>query len=393
MHKPQIHSGLYSLREAFRQNGFDIKLVGGCVRDFLLGIESHDIDLCTDANPDEQGSIYRHYGFRHIDTGLQHGTYTVVKDNVTYEITSLRTETDCDGRHATVSYTRDWLLDLSRRDLTFNAMLMDFEGNLTDPYDGHTDLKNRVVRFVGNADERMVEDYLRILRWYRFHARMGKGHFDISDVLTTEAVMRNMHGLAQISRERVWSEFRRILADPHGLTAILEIIRIGVYQYIDLPVPMYNNAISFNKLEMARKYTADPVSLMAAYLNSPEAVRDMARKWRWSTDDLQQAVEVVTFMNAVHEDVLTDAKRQVALHNVKSFWVAEALRVMGHAEYAHHLMTWNVPVFPVTGQDLLNNGMKAGPEMGNLMKNLRKRWADLDYSLTSNDLLTLANLA
>jgi tRNA nucleotidyltransferase/poly(A) polymerase len=124
---------LVRLRDTFQKSGFDIRLVGGCVRDMLMGIEPKDIDLCTDATPEEQIALYRAAGVRFAETGLQHGTITVILPEGVYEITSLRTETDHDGRHATVSYTRDWNEDLGRRDLTINAMAMTFEGQLSGP--------------------------------------------------------------------------------------------------------------------------------------------------------------------------------------------------------------------------------------------------------------------
>ena len=183
-----ITEELKTLRAAFQACGFDIRLVGGAVRDIVAGEDPKDLDFCTDANPTEQLEIYTANGYKYVETGLQHGTITVVIDHVGYEITSLRTETDHEGRHATVAYTRDWMDDLSRRDFTFNAMAMTFDGVLIDPFGGQEDLRNQIVRFVGNANDRVKEDYLRILRWFRFQARFSKqGKIDPALVANTDA--------------------------------------------------------------------------------------------------------------------------------------------------------------------------------------------------------------
>jgi len=168
-----LNPALWCLRDAFRAQGFDLKLVGGCVRDLMLGLTPKDVDLHTDATPDECVLIYQAEGVRFEETGLSHGTISVIFDHVAYEITSLRTDTETDGRHAVVSYTRDWHTDLRRRDFRFNAMSMSFEGDILDPFGGQADLEAGVVRFVGDAETRIKEDYLRILRWFRFRGRFG----------------------------------------------------------------------------------------------------------------------------------------------------------------------------------------------------------------------------
>ena len=386
---------LFDLRMLFRNNGFDIKLCGGCVRDWLLLHDNHDIDLCTDATPEEQVLIYQANGVQHIDTGLKHGTWTVVLDNQTFEITSLRTETDCDGRYATVSYTRDWELDLSRRDLTINAMLMSFEGEITDPFNGQQDLQNNVIRFVGNPDERMREDYLRILRWFRFHARFGKGQYSIEDVYTTLAIKRNVKGLLHISRERVWSEFRRILVEPFGLQEIVNMLTLDVAKYIDLPTPflakrsdvigvgLADTSISFRRLEVAHRYTKDPVTLMAAYLGSSILIEEIANKWHWSAQDRDQAMKIANY-NTIN---LEFAKYQVAVFAVPVYWMAELLRSKAMVQEATELENWTIPQFPVTGHDLLARGIAPGPNLGQLLLKLKKCWAESNYTLTLNDLL------
>ena len=167
LEKPSfVKPELLRLEKMFADAGFELVFVGGCVRDALLGKEPKDVDLATSATPEEQISLYNQNGIRFIETGLQHGTVTAVLDGEPYEITTYRIDKETDGRHAKVDYTRDLVEDLSRRDLTFNAIAMRFDGTLVDPFDGMADLHNGRVRFVGNAQQRIEEDYLRILRFF-----------------------------------------------------------------------------------------------------------------------------------------------------------------------------------------------------------------------------------
>jgi tRNA nucleotidyltransferase/poly(A) polymerase len=154
-----LSDDLKNLRKIFVQNSFDIRLVGGAVRDLLSNVNPTDIDLCTDANPIQQIELYQNNHIQYIETGLSHGTITVVPNHIPYEITSLRTDADCNGRHATVSYTKDWVGDQNRRDFTINSMMLSFDGELFDMFNGKKDLANGVVKFVGNPDDRIKEDY------------------------------------------------------------------------------------------------------------------------------------------------------------------------------------------------------------------------------------------
>ena len=381
---------MFKLRTIFNKNGFDIRICGGFVRDWILHkyeIEPHDIDLCTDATPDEQRQIYEKNDIRHIDTGLKHGTWTIVMDQ-TYEITSLRTDTDCDGRHAKVKYTRDWILDLGRRDLTFNSMLMDLDGEILDPFNGISDLLNGIVRFVGEPNERIREDYLRILRWFRFHARIGKGVFHTEDTVTCLAIVQNMHGLQKISRERVWSEFKRIISDPNGLVEIAQMLAYGIASFIDLPTPE-TNMVSFYRLQIAHKYTKNSISLMAAYLGSRDNVILLANAWKWSNDERDLAFSIVFFIENNVISPLDEAKRRIVLGISDKHAMIETMHVLGLLKEAIEIKNWNAPVFPIRGADLLNLNMKTGPNIGEKLSLLKAYWIKSNYAFTKNDLINI----
>ena len=184
-----ITENMKIVERAFANEGFEIRIVGGAVRDFLMGKEPKDIDTIASKN-----------GMRLIETGIDHGTVTFVIGDDQFEITTLRIDTETDGRHAKVEFTRSFELDAARRDLTINAMSMDFAGNIFDYFGGQADIESNVVRFVGDADARMKEDFLRILRFFRFMARFNAS----GDFETMMAVEANAEGLKTISKERVW---------------------------------------------------------------------------------------------------------------------------------------------------------------------------------------------
>lgn len=383
---------LQSLRDAFVARGFDLRLVGGVVRDLMRGVSPKDIDLCTDANPDEQIEIYEANGFSFHETGLKHGTVTVMlnggpdADGVTrfqtaYEITSLRTESDHDGRHAVVAYTRDWMEDLGRRDLTFNAMAMTFDGALIDPFNGADDLSNNVVRFVGDADARITEDYLRILRWFRFHARVANnGHMDQQ---TMDAVRRQARGLAGISRERVWMEMSKIVVGNVGAEMVKNMFDAGIHQFIDLPSGnpwAIENAVKFGK-------TKNPVTAIVAMLNGDVgAVTKLAADWKWSAEERDFGIWLATAFKANTGDY----RFMISHDEVPVAWAAELARCVGTNAFAEQLLADTHPVFPVKGQDLLDAGMKPGREVGQVLKLLRKAWAVNDYTMTKEELVAVA---
>ena len=364
---------LWDLRDQFRASGFDLKLVGGCVRDLLLGIEPKDVDLHTDATPDECVQIYEKAGVRYELTGMQHGTITVIFDHVGYEITSLRTDVETDGRHATVAYTRDWLVDLERRDFTMNAMSMSFEGDILDPFGGEQDLRDGVVRFVGDADKRIQEDYLRILRWFRFRGRFEKGGHLTLDMT---AVIRNARGLTFISRERVWSEVSKILAGERGPELMWEIHGCGVSHFLNLP-----HLDSIRDAQEVHKVTRNPVTLMVRLYG--EEAQLVLRKWKASNDEIKLAKDLDWALGWPAGPFYCMAMKNWSRENALEL---AAMLEMGPFERAV-LESWEVPVFPVGGDDLIALGMKPGPKFSHVLNTLKCTWADHDYSLTKDQLL------
>jgi len=366
---------LIMLRNAFRKQGFDIRFVGGCVRDTLLGKNPHDVDLHTDATPEEATAIYQNMDLRWIPTGIDHGTVTVVLANQTYEITSLRRDVSTDGRRAAVEYTRDWRADAERRDFTINSMSMSLDGELYDPFDGLRDLRSGVVRFVGNPAERIREDYLRILRLYRFTGRFGKE----VDADARRAVCQNRTGLDSISVERVWSEMRRIISGPHGPSMVNEL-----YENLWGVKVLGQKWPDFEDLHDAHSRTQDPVSLMAVgwKLYAPHLLIE----WKASRDEIDQCRYLASMIKGSARD--SDPYREMAVYNVSREWALElaAIQNLNALERAM-LAYWQVPECPVNGDDLIALGVKPGKDLGNMLKQARDYWADNNFRPLKQDLL------
>ena len=216
---------LLQLESLFRSQGYGFRLVGGVVRDLLLGLPPKDVDIATECTPDNMIKLFEAHGMRYIPTGLDHGTITVHINSTDYEITTLRVDRVTDGRHAVVDFTTDWKTDALRRDLTINAMSLELDGTLYDYFQGQKHLAEKRIVFVGDAKTRIEEDYLRILRYFRFYGRIVPEE-DQHDPATLNVIRETAGGLRNVSVERVWLEVRKILTGnlaPHLIALIYEL--------------------------------------------------------------------------------------------------------------------------------------------------------------------------
>lgn len=207
--------------------GHQAFVVGGCVRNALLGVAVTDVDIATDARPERVMELAQAAGVRAVPTGLAHGTITLVVDGHGFEVTTFRRDVHTHGRHATVAFASDVAQDAARRDFTMNALYADARGHVTDPLGGMADLRARRVRFVGNARARIHEDYLRILRFFRFHAQYGDPAQGL-DADALDACARGAHGMGQLSAERIGAEMRKLLGAPDPAPAIAAMAHCGV---------------------------------------------------------------------------------------------------------------------------------------------------------------------
>jgi poly(A) polymerase len=342
------------------------RLVGGCVRDAVIGRAISDIDLATPDAPETVMAALVAAGLKAVPTGLAHGTVTAVAAHRGFEVTTLRRDVATDGRHAVVAFTDDWVADAARRDFTINAMSMTALGEVFDHFGGLDDLAEGRVRFVGDAATRIAEDYLRVLRFFRFHARYGRG---APDAVALAAIRAGVAGLARLSAERVWSELKRILSgpDPAGMVALMR--DAGVLPAV---LPEAGDGQGLAAI-VAAGAPGDPVLRLAALI-AGDGVAAAARL-KLSGAEAARLV-ALRAARVPPDDADDDALRRALADTPKEVLVGAAwLAGRGEALRAR-LAAMAVPVFPLAGRDLVASGVAAGPAMGEMLRALRQWWLD-----------------
>jgi tRNA nucleotidyltransferase/poly(A) polymerase len=367
------HPDLQRLNNAFSEAGFELRIVGGSVRDLLLGVEPKDIDLCTTATPDQMQQIAKEHSFTFVATGLQHGTATFVLNHVPYEITTLRIDTDTDGRHATVEFTADFEKDAARRDITFNAMYLDFDGIIHDYFGGEYDLMHNLIKFVGNAEERITEDGLRILRFFRFSARFGSE----MDIETLDVIRRNAALLDNISRERIWLEMSKLLVAPHRYRVLAAMTDCGIISRIGLPAVDYH-----------LKYADSAEAAIASFFPNGDQARRFCNSWKMSLAETNYISWVAQNFRHPIADI-----RDWINGDIDRRWIMSALilRFSASDDIVSYAENYEKVTFPVQGKDLIDLGIQPGPEMGRKLSALKKLWIQNRYTLTKQELLEYKN--
>ena len=361
--KSVITSSIKKLDKVFKNNNYELRIVGGAVRDLALGKTPKDIDLATDATPDEMIAMLDKASIRHKPTGLEHGTITAILDNEPFEITTLRADTETDGRHAEVEFVKSWEEDAKRRDLTYNAMSMDMEGKVYDYFDGMDDLQDKVSKFVGDADERIKEDYLRILRYFRFQGRLSTPTWDKD---TLKAISSNVKGLQNISSERIWQEMSKVLSGNNVASIVEYMALTGTSKIIGL---------STNELNKV-KDKGNPIVALAQMGNTT----DIVKRWRLSNNESA----LLDFLVKNKNNSLDQKKVEDMIADGVSKDLISALATLQGKDVN---IDAKVPDFPVTGADLIAKGMNPGPEMGAKLGQLKQKWKQSNFTATKDDLL------
>lgn len=358
------------------------RLVGGVVRDLLVGCPVADVDMATPEPPEQVQAQLEAAGIKVVPTGLAHGTVTAVIAAAPYEITTLRQDTETDGRHATVSWTQDWQEDAARRDFTINAMSRDKDGILYDYFGGQADLAAGRVRFVGQAALRIEEDALRILRFFRFQGRYGHGQ---PDPEALAAIGQKTDLLKKLSVERVWSELQRLLVGPQAVQQVGLMAQLGVLAAI-MPQGV---CLEFFTTLVALGAPANAVLRLAALISGQPAV--VARHLKLSRVEEGQ-LKALLAATSLRPDLteadlrrlLSDTPKQV-LEGQSWLAQARAVQAQPHAKAAleqafgqlrRQLAVLPVPVFAVAGKDLLAAGVQPGPHMGQVLAKLRHWWQE-----------------
>jgi len=342
------------------------RVVGGAVRDALAGKSVADVDLATGLRPEEVIRRLRGAGLKAVPTGLDHGTVTAVAEHRGFEVTTLRRDVATDGRHAVVAYTEDWRADAARRDFSINALSMRPDGAVFDYFGGIADLSAGRVRFVGDPATRIAEDYLRILRFFRFQARFGSGP---ADAAALAAIRAGVPGIAQLSAERVWSELKRILAVPEPCGAVALMAEAGVLEAV-LP-----EGAAPERLARLVDSGAPPDSLLrlAALLNGDAAA--LAGRLRLASAERDRLLALRTGAVPLDEADELTLRRALADTPVEILDGRAWLAGRG-AALRSRLAAIPRPVFPLRGRDLRAAGVPPGPGLGERLAHIREWWMD-----------------
>jgi poly(A) polymerase/tRNA nucleotidyltransferase (CCA-adding enzyme) len=348
----------------------DARVVGGAVRDWLAGRTVADIDLATALPPEAVMAALARAGLRAVPTGMDHGTVTALSGGRGFEVTTLRRDVVTDGRHAVVEFTDDWRADAARRDFTINAMSLARDGTVFDYFGGEADLAAGLVRFVGDPATRIAEDALRILRFFRFHARYGRGD---PDAAALAAIRGGLAGLAILSAERVWSELSRILLAPDPAGAVLLMAETGVLPAI---LPDGADPVALARLVSAGA-PADPVLRLAALsTGAPDAV---AARLRLSGAEREMLAALRA--GGTPPPDADDAALRRALADIPAAVLIGRAWLAGGADPAWaglraRLASIPRPVFPLEGRDVLALGLPEGPRVGALLRQVRQWWLE-----------------
>jgi len=374
--------------KALAKRGLAARAVGGAVRNSLLGRPVVDVDIATNARPPDVIGAAEAAGLKAVPTGLEHGTVTVVAGDRPYEVTTLRKDVETHGRRATVAFTDDWTEDARRRDFTLNALYCEADGTVFDPLAGYADLAARRVRFIGDAGERIREDYLRILRFFRLTADYGEGAADAEGLA---ACVRERAGLTLLSAERVREEFLRLLVAPRGSEIAALMLDYGFLPAVLGAVP---------RPTLLARLAAIETSLGLA----PDAILRLAALAVEVPDDAERLGERLRLSNAQTALLACAANRAAAIGPDGSEAAAKIhLYRHGEAAFREQVLTawaragdppqseawqqrlrlperWLPPTFPLGGADVLAAGVPEGPRVGEILRALEEGWIAAGFS-------------
>ena len=376
---------VFDLFETYQKNS--IYVVGGSIRDALLNREITDIDFATSLKPKTITEILNKENIKFIDVGIDHGTVTAIINERKFEITTFRNDIFTDGRHAQVSFSNSLEEDALRRDFTINAMYLDKSGNLIDPTDGKKDLENRVVRFIGSPDERIKEDYLRILRYFRFLALFG----DISpDAEVMKTIKANLDKLSVVSKERQWNELKSILSLTAPNNAISAMSEIGLLDVYFDGTSINDAFVNLIEIESRISLSIDPILRLSTLIeNSLDKANTIIKKLPLSKSDSTDLLKlstlnkkIVSYMSMKEVRYLLyllgrdGFQKQILVNWAKDANNKNEVNWRSLYEVAQ---SWEKPSFALTAKDVINMGISQGPMVGDILKEVEDWWAENDF--------------
>ena len=374
------------------------RFVGGCVRKYLSNDKIDDIDIATILSAEEIKEKFLNTKFNIVETGIKHGTVTLVTDKFNLEITTLRKDIETDGRHAEVEYIDDWQLDSERRDFTINAIYLDINGKIFDPQMGTVDLKNNNVKFIGDPQKRIEEDYLRIIRFLRF-----KIMYDSKvEPSTINAIKQNLDGIKKISKERILIELYKIL-DLKNFINLNESTHLK--EIFSLIFPEFENLKRIERLVKICDYTQVNKELLLAVLLIDEKNNHeyFIHKYNVSNnikENLYMLAKNLTLIKENKDFFKKDLEKNIYLNdknhlinlNILNFVINEKLKFKDFSDTLKKILQSKKNKLPVDGKYLMDNGMKQGSQMGKVLKKIEEEWIKNNFKISEDQMKEIIRL-
>jgi tRNA nucleotidyltransferase/poly(A) polymerase len=386
------------LQEGFTGDTIVARFVGGCVRKYLLNDEIDDIDIATILSSSEIKEKFKNTKFKIVDTGLRHGTITLVSDELKLEITTLRKDVETDGRHAEVEYIDNWQLDSERRDFTINAIYLDINGKIFDPQAGTIDLKNNNVKFIGDPQKRIEEDYLRIIRFIRFKIMYDKK----IEPTTNNAIKLNLNGIKKISKERVLIELYKILELKNFITLN---DNADLKKIFNLVFPEFENLKRLEKLTQIKNLSQLSKTLLLSILliddkNSHEyfchkynVSNNIKDKLKLFDKNLRLIKENKEFFNKdLEKNIYLYDKNHLINLNILNFVISSKIKLNNFSETLKRIIRSKTYKFEIDGKYLMKYGMQEGSLMGKVLKEIEREWMTNNFKISKERIKEIIRL-
>jgi poly(A) polymerase len=381
-------------------SGEEARIVGGAVRNALLRLPVDEIDIATTAPPDEVRRRVEAAGWKTVPTGIEHGTVTVLIAGKAFEVTTLRRDVETYGRKAKVVFGRDWVADARRRDFTINALSLSADGQLRDYVGGRADLAARRIRFIGDPAQRIAEDYLRILRFFRFHAWYGEGAPDAEGL---QACIRGRAGIDALSRERIRAELLKLLLAPHATPTLALMAEIGLLGSVLGGVALLASFENMVKVEAAAAVQSDAVRRLGALaVWVAEDAERIGQRLRLSNVETERLIALERWWQLAPTIGEKPARARLyrlgPQHFVDQVLLAWSRSVAGAADYAWRTLAqlpeaWSAPEFPLKAADFMARGFAAGPALGAVMRAAEAAWIAADFPVDAATIKAIADRA
>ncbi len=376
------------LQDGIPKEKIAARFVGGCVRKHLLNEKIDDIDIATILKIDQIKEKFKETNFKVIETGAKHGTVTLISQNYKVELTTLRKDIKTDGRHAEVEYTDDWKQDSERRDFTINAIYLDIKGKIFDPQMGTIDLKNKNIKFIGDPQKRIEEDYLRIIRFIRF-----KIMYDIVvEPTTSNAIKQNLDGIKKISKERILIELFKILNHKNFLKINQNDNLREIFSMI-FPEFLYLKRIErLKKVYQLSEINAD-ILLAIMLIDEKDNHEYFIHKYN-ASNKIKKSLEkfhknlikLKNDKNFFEEDLIknvySNGKNHLKALNLINFSINSKVKVSDFSKILKKILKIKVPIFPIDGEFLKQKGMQEGQSLGNVLNVLEKEWINNNFKIS-----------